>query len=217
MLDRLKRVAAEHGERVLETPGNPISIGVTLAGLAGTAEGAGGDGDGGARDDGDASTRASDVSFFGSMLFSRAVSGTRVVAPGKTQVVGGVTFEGFGASHDAYPTPYFTAAAALGTTKRDADAFCERLGKCFADHARKMRKKRGGEAAGGGRGRGERGGGRARGDRTGRGVRERGGVGDARANGGGGRGGDGARFWVGGHTARNNARQCGAMIVSSYC
>ena len=55
MLDRLKRVAAEHGERVLETPGNPISIGVTLAGLAGTEEGAGGDGDGGARDDGDAS------------------------------------------------------------------------------------------------------------------------------------------------------------------
>ena len=151
MLDRLKRVAAEHGERVLETPGNPISIGVTLAGLAGTEEGAGGDGDGGAKDDRDAaSTRASDVSFFGSMLFSRAVSGTRVVAPGKTQVVGGVTFEGFGASHDAYPTPYFTAAAALGTTKRDADAFCERLGKCFADHARKMRKKRGGEAAGGG-------------------------------------------------------------------
>ena len=80
------------------------------------------------------------VSFFGSMLFSRAVSGTRVVVPGKTQEVGGITFRGFGASHDAYPVPYFTAAAALGTTRQDVDAFCARLARAFTDFRKKAKK-----------------------------------------------------------------------------
>jgi len=125
MRERLRETAAAHGERVLDTPGNPISIGVTLSGLAADA---GGDEAG--------------TSFFGSMLFSRAVSGTRVVAPGKTQDVGGVKFQGFGASHEAYPTPYFTAAAALGTTREEVDVFCARLAKCFADFRKKAKKAR---------------------------------------------------------------------------
>ena len=82
-----------------------------------------------------------DVSFFGSMLFSRCVSGTRVVAPGKRQDVGGVVFDGFGASHDAYPVPYFTAAAALGTTREDVDRFCAQLRKCFKDFRKKAAKR----------------------------------------------------------------------------
>ncbi|KAK7242199.1 selenium transferase [Aureococcus anophagefferens] len=36
------------------------------------------------------------VTKFGSMLFTRCVSGTRVVAPGKTQVIGPEAFSGFG-------------------------------------------------------------------------------------------------------------------------
>jgi O-phospho-L-seryl-tRNASec:L-selenocysteinyl-tRNA synthase len=62
------------------------------------------------------------------------------VVPGKTQEVGGITFHGFGASHDAYPVPYFTAAAALGTTREDVDAFCARLTKAFADFRKKAEK-----------------------------------------------------------------------------
>ena len=69
------------------------------------------------------------------------MSGTRVVAPGKTQDVGGVKFQGFGASHEAYPTPYFTAAAALGTTREEVDVFCARLAKCFADFRKRRRKR----------------------------------------------------------------------------
>lgn len=120
MREKLQATAGDNGERLLETPGNPISMGVSLAGLA--AEGGGG------------------VSFFGSMLFSRCVSGTRVVAPGKRQDVGGVVFDGFGASHDCYPVPYFTAAAALGTTRDDVDRFCAQLTKCFKDYRKKMAK-----------------------------------------------------------------------------
>jgi O-phospho-L-seryl-tRNASec:L-selenocysteinyl-tRNA synthase len=136
MRERLRETAETHGERVLETPGNPISMAVTLSRLEeDLAE---------MRDlkpdDDGANGKKTSVSFFGSMLFSRAVSGTRVVAPGKTQEVGGIAFEGFGASCDAYPVPYFTAAAALGTTRGDVDAFCVRLGKAFTDFRKKTRK-----------------------------------------------------------------------------
>ena len=146
MRARLRATAEAHGERLLETPGNPISMGVTLSALERdlaridrrASEHEAGDGDGGktSRRGGGKTS----VSFFGSMLFSRAVSGTRVVVPGKTQEVGGITFHGFGASHDAYPVPYFTAAAALGTTREDVDAFCARLTKAFADFRKKAEK-----------------------------------------------------------------------------
>ena len=56
--------------------------------------------------------------------------------------MGGVKFQGFGASHEAYPTPYFTAAAALGTTREEVDVFCARLAKCFADFRKKAKKAR---------------------------------------------------------------------------
>jgi O-phospho-L-seryl-tRNASec:L-selenocysteinyl-tRNA synthase len=71
---------------VLDTPDNPISVALTLCTLC-TPEGATGKPD-------------EAVSFFGSMLFSRCVSGTRAVPRGKRQEVGGVVFEGYGAHHD---------------------------------------------------------------------------------------------------------------------
>lgn len=155
--ERLRVTAEAHGERLLETPGNPISMGVTLSALerdlarieSGEARRDGrGDDDENENDKADANepttptrrTIKTSVSFFGSMLFSRAVSGTRVVVPGKTQEVGGITFCGFGASHDAYPVPYFTAAAALGTTREDVDAFCARLARAFTDFRKKAKK-----------------------------------------------------------------------------
>ena len=139
MRERLRETAEAHGERLLETPGNPISMGVTLSALERYAARVGevvvaSDNEGKKR------TTKTSVSFFGSMLFSRAVSGTRVVAPGKTQEVGGITFHGFGTSHDAYPVPYFTAAAALGTTREDVDAFCARLTRAFADFRKRAEK-----------------------------------------------------------------------------
>ena len=58
----LQQVADEEGERLLETHDNPISMAMTLSTL-----------------DGDASN-SEDITFFGSMLFARQVSGTRAVA-----------------------------------------------------------------------------------------------------------------------------------------
>jgi hypothetical protein len=74
------------------------------------------------------------------MLFSRCVSGTRVVAPGNRQEVGGIVFDGFGASYDEFPVAYLTAAAALGTTREDVDRFCTQLTKCFKEYRKKVAK-----------------------------------------------------------------------------
>ncbi|GLI64684.1 hypothetical protein VaNZ11_008038 [Volvox africanus] len=82
--------------------------------------------------------RAPDVTFFGAMLWSRCVSGTRVVAPGKTQTVGGVTFHNYGSHTEIpYPSTYMTAAAALGTTRADVDELVVRLDRCFTEFRKK--------------------------------------------------------------------------------
>lgn len=75
-------------------------------------------------------TKHKDPTAVGSMLFSRNVSGVRVVLGNEKKSVAGITFEGFGAHSDNYPfSPYLTAAAAIGMTKNEVDRFIERLNK----------------------------------------------------------------------------------------
>lgn len=115
---RLEEWAAAHGERVLETPKNPISFAVTV----------------------DSVTEGADPTYFGSMLFSRGVSGTRVVKPGVKKEVCGISFDGYGAHTDAYPHAYFTAAAAIGLTEAEVDAFVERLDKTVRELRKQLAK-----------------------------------------------------------------------------
>jgi hypothetical protein len=77
------------------------------------------------------------ITFLGSMLFHRCVSGTRVIGRGKVQAVEGITFQGYGAHCDDYPHDYLTVAAALGTEEADIDEFCLRLRKCFLEFRKK--------------------------------------------------------------------------------
>ena len=201
---QLEAFAASINERVLITPNNPISIGLTLAKLrqVGPLSGAADETDGISQDTfgleqarsstpasqssrlvdvatvtgqisallssepsqfvgastrdftkgGEAGQHVSQASigdraaqtgsgqkpttFLGSMLFKRAVSGTRVVARGKEQSVAGHSFQGYGAHCDAYPCDYLTFAAALGTTEGDVDEFIRRLGLCIKDFKR---------------------------------------------------------------------------------
>lgn len=101
---------------------------------------------------------AGGVSFLGSMLFMRCVSGTRVVVPGGggTKSVGPVSFSSYGAHSDDYPVPYLTAACALGVTAEEIDEYLARLDKTMAQF-RKQRAKRAiaGAAGGGGGGEGQ--------------------------------------------------------------
>lgn len=81
------------------------------------------------------------MAFLGSMLFTRCVSGTRVVPRGQKKTVAGVDFTGYGASVDGYPHDYMTAACALGLSEAELDEFVVRLEKT-------MRKARGGPKVG---------------------------------------------------------------------
>ncbi|XP_055901382.1 O-phosphoseryl-tRNA(Sec) selenium transferase-like [Biomphalaria glabrata] len=103
--------AEKYGERILQTKNNPISLGITL-----TLE-----------DD----LKGEKATEIGSMLFTRNVSGTRVVAPGKDAEVSGHLFKNFGSHSNNYPYSYLTAAASIGITKEDVDVFVNRLEKVF--------------------------------------------------------------------------------------
>jgi O-phospho-L-seryl-tRNASec:L-selenocysteinyl-tRNA synthase len=74
---RLEAAAAQLGERVLVTPSNPISLAMTLDGLAAAAARAkaGGDGGGGAggEERGGKQQPQPDVTFFGAMLWTRCL------------------------------------------------------------------------------------------------------------------------------------------------
>lgn len=119
---KLGEVAKAHGERVLATRGNAISLGMSLSNLATVGN------------------EPADLKFLGSMLFTRCVSGTRVVIPGEGKTVAGHDFIGYGSHVDAYPTPYLTAAAAIGMQRQEVDVFVERLSKGIKDYKKKIAK-----------------------------------------------------------------------------
>ena len=75
-------VAQKHGEVLLQCK-NTISFGITLRRLEGQGD--------------------EEITRFGSMLFTRGVSGARVVAKGKIQTVADQEFKGYGASNGNYP------------------------------------------------------------------------------------------------------------------
>jgi O-phospho-L-seryl-tRNASec:L-selenocysteinyl-tRNA synthase len=127
----LEDVARKHGERILDTPHNRISFGVTLSALAAKARRVKDD-DGAVRDR---------CTKFGSMLFTRCVSGTRVVArETEAKDIAGYSFIGWGASCDDYPEPYFTAACALGASQQELADFVGRLDRAFGQAHKQLDK-----------------------------------------------------------------------------
>ena len=118
--EQVTALAKSHGTRVLETPHNDISIGISLAPLA-------------------SETNPGDITFLGSMLFSRCVSGSRVVPVHKTEAILGHEFRGFMAHIEGYPAPYLTVAAALGVTREEIDTFISRADKALSTFVKKKR------------------------------------------------------------------------------
>lgn len=71
-------------------------------------------------------------------ITSPCASDCRVVTPGTRKTIGPHPFSNWGAHHDAYPSPYFTAAAAIGMKKEEVDTFAKRLDKTFTKFKRKI-------------------------------------------------------------------------------
>uniref|UniRef100_A0A8C5LSZ2 O-phosphoseryl-tRNA(Sec) selenium transferase n=1 Tax=Leptobrachium leishanense TaxID=445787 RepID=A0A8C5LSZ2_9ANUR len=108
----LKKLSERHNERLLKTPNNPISLALSLRNLS------------------EKSSTA--VTQLGSMLFTRQVSGARVVPLGTSQTINGYDFKGFMSHSDNYPCAYLNAASAIGIKKQDVDLFIKRLEKCLS-------------------------------------------------------------------------------------
>jgi O-phospho-L-seryl-tRNASec:L-selenocysteinyl-tRNA synthase len=129
----LEAVATRYGERLLICPSNTISFGITLDTLArpqDTSE----------TNEQYVQSVERDISSFGAMLFSRCVSGTRVVPKAQKKIMSGEQFVGFGSSTNNYHSAYMTAACAIGVSKTEIDEFLVRLDKTLAEHAAKRKK-----------------------------------------------------------------------------
>lgn len=106
--EEMTKIAEKYSERILHTPNNPISIGFTLTKFG---------------------RNSNELTQIGSMLFTRFVSGVRVVAPSEEKDISGLKFKNFSSHSNNYPCAYLTAAAAIGMTKNDVDLFIKRLDK----------------------------------------------------------------------------------------
>lgn len=149
--ERFAQTAENQGLSLLRCPANRISLAVNLSPLAESLESKGfGDVD--------------HLTFLGSALFTRRVSGPRVVlcalpaascsgTPEATEAFGnglaassvkfrgkyaksidGITFESYGAHANTYPCCYLTAACALGATQSEMEAFLERFEHAMKDY-----------------------------------------------------------------------------------
>lgn len=78
---------------------------------------------------------ARNLSFLGSMLFQRNVSGCRVVIGGSAAVqsnIAGFDFHAWGAHMAHYPHSYFTIACAIGLEEKEIETFFSRLDRVLA-------------------------------------------------------------------------------------
>lgn len=123
---KLSEIAEKYGERLLECPSNTISLGITLDKLVRPRNS-----DESEEDYMKAVSKQ--ISYFGSMLFKRCVSGTRVVPRGEVKQMGGESFVGFGSSTDCYPHAYMTAACAIGVSRNEVVEFFSRLDKTMKE------------------------------------------------------------------------------------
>ncbi|KAK4883523.1 hypothetical protein RN001_006842 [Aquatica leii] len=112
MFDYLKEglsvVANKFGERLLNTSENDISVAMSLSTIP-----------------------KNDLTKVGSMLFLRNISGARVITTYETKTISGYEFPRWG-SHNFFKTPYITAAAGIGMTKKDVDAYVAKLTKVLS-------------------------------------------------------------------------------------
>ncbi|KAM7360120.1 sec synthetase [Cochliomyia hominivorax] len=76
----------------------------------------------------------------GSMLYTRGISGTRVIASGCNKTIDGYEFKNWGSHDDNDAVAYLTAAASLGLSVTEIDVFIKKLKECWKDLKREKPK-----------------------------------------------------------------------------
>uniref|UniRef100_W8C5B1 O-phosphoseryl-tRNA(Sec) selenium transferase n=1 Tax=Ceratitis capitata TaxID=7213 RepID=W8C5B1_CERCA len=117
---RMREFAKNNKETVFENKSNPISLALSLKQLQ----------------DYDL-----DLTKFGSMLYTRGISGARVVNVAEQRVIEGHEFIGWGTHHSQTKTAYLTMAAGLGITKAEIDSCFEKLKECWQDFLKSSKNK----------------------------------------------------------------------------
>jgi O-phospho-L-seryl-tRNASec:L-selenocysteinyl-tRNA synthase len=124
---KFKEIAENHNERLLLCKSNTISFGITLDHITRIKN-----------NDEDESVYLQSIqkqiSRFGAMLFTRCVSGTRVVPRADFKTIGDEEFIGFGSSIHNFPHAYLTAACAIGSTEAEINEFFRRLDRTFKEY-----------------------------------------------------------------------------------
>jgi hypothetical protein len=117
--EELKKALALYGEKILNIKNNKISMACTLTRLNETFF----------------KPNNVNATFFGSYLFSRRVSGVRVVNKSEAETtIGNNKFNNYGSHTENYPyLPYFTCAASIGQSKEEIQTFIIRLRSAFED------------------------------------------------------------------------------------
>ncbi|EEC15032.1 O-phosphoseryl-tRNA(Sec) selenium transferase, putative [Ixodes scapularis] len=118
LTEKLREVSGKHGERFLHTPNNRISVAMSVT-----------------------EDKVGEVTGIGAMLFTRFVSGSKVVSNEGTKKVGNWELEGWCLHCKSYPSSYLNAASTLGVRKNDVDVFVQRLDKVLAK-AQKVQKEK---------------------------------------------------------------------------
>eukprot|EP00033_Pygsuia_biforma_P002973 GCRY01003274.1.p1 GENE.GCRY01003274.1~~GCRY01003274.1.p1 ORF type:complete len:655 (-),score=182.86 GCRY01003274.1:388-2352(-) len=116
-------LAARVGEHLLHTPGNPISMAMTLSHTC-------------------AQGRGLPPTALGSMLFLRNISGARVISGTDVKAIGPLTFPQFGThTSAAINIPYLTFACAIGMQKKEVDVFIRKCEAVLELAVRRVREK----------------------------------------------------------------------------
>ncbi|KAL9895030.1 sec synthetase isoform 2-T2 [Glossina fuscipes fuscipes] len=86
-------------------------------------------------------TLSTDVAIkLGSMLFTRGVSGTRVIIKGCNKTIDGFEFADWGSHESSLDCAYLTAAVSIGLKRPEIDAFIHKLQQCWQDLEKKTNK-----------------------------------------------------------------------------
>ncbi|OWY94982.1 O-phosphoseryl-tRNA(Sec) selenium transferase, partial [Phytophthora megakarya] len=126
MCEKLEALAAEEGESVLHVSHNEISFAMTLGTFCSDVI--------------DNQEKARQLTLLGAMLFSRGVSGARVVSCLDVKTIAGHELRSFGAHYDGFPVPYVTFACALGMQLDEVDLLVTKLRKTIHEWRAKQTK-----------------------------------------------------------------------------